>query len=75
MDLNEFSDKYHAERVSGYIASCTRLNDHHWREILDACGLPVLEPSTNFLEDEAADLSLLDQRHGMLFEFSSPIKA
>jgi len=61
MDVNEFSDKYCTERVSGYIASCARLNDRHWREILDACGLPVSEPSTNCSEDEVADLSLLDQ--------------
>lgn len=38
-DAPEFSDKYSAERVAGYISSCSRLDDHRWKEILGACGV------------------------------------
>jgi hypothetical protein len=53
------------------MGSCSRLGDHHWKEILDACGVGNQGPHS---EDEFADLSLLDQQRDNLFAFSSPLK-
>jgi len=54
------------------MASCSKLGDRHWLEILSACDNTASE--SQVASDELADLLLLDQQHGMLFEFSSPIK-
>ena len=71
--MPEFSDKHSAERVSGYMGSCSKLGDSHWKEILEACGV---EDKDSHTEDasEFADLSLLDKQRGDLFAFSSPLK-
>lgn len=71
--VSEFSSVYCAEKVSGCMASCSKLDDCVWLEILSACDETVSAPQV--ASDELADLSLLDQQHGMLFDFSSPIKA
>jgi hypothetical protein len=71
--VSEFSSAYCAEKVSGYMASCSKLDDRVWLEILGACDETISEPQV--ASDELADLSLLDQQRGMLFDFSSPIKA
>ena len=72
-DAPEFSDKYSAERVSGYMGSCSKIDDGHWKEILEACGVKNQDPRRS--EDEIADLSLDKhwQRYD-LFAFSSPLK-
>jgi hypothetical protein len=54
------------------MASCSKLGDRHWLEILSACVNTASE--SQVASDELADLLLLDQQHGMLFEFSSPIR-
>lgn len=53
--------------------SCSKLEDYHWTEILNACDDTVAEAQA--ASDELADLSLFDQQRGMLFDFSSLIKA
>ena len=70
--VSEFSSVYCAEQVSGYMASCSKLDDHVWLEILGVCNETISEPQV--ASNELADLSLLDQQCGMLFDFSSPIK-
>ncbi|KAF8224258.1 hypothetical protein L208DRAFT_1312657, partial [Tricholoma matsutake] len=70
-DVPEFSNKYSAERVAGYMSSCSRLGDGHWTEILEACSFKNQDPCS---EDKFADISLLDQQCGNLFAFCSPLK-
>lgn len=70
-----FSEKYFGERVAGYMVSCLKLHDNHWKEILNACAVTIPDLSTDLSDHEMADLSLLDQRRDVLFDFSSPIKA
>jgi hypothetical protein len=70
-DAPEFSDKHSAERVAGYMSSCSKLGDGHWKEILDACSV---ENQNSHSENEFADLSLLDKQRDDLFAFSSPLK-
>jgi hypothetical protein len=70
-DAPEFSDKHSAERVAGYMGSCSKIDDGHWKEILEACGVENPDPRS---EDEIADLSLLDKQRHDLFAFSSPLK-
>lgn len=71
----DFSDKFFGERIAGYMASCLKLHDNHWKEILGACALTIADQTTDSSDDEMADLSLLDKRRDVLFDFSSPIKA
>jgi hypothetical protein len=71
-DTPEFSGKHSAERVAGYMGSCSKIDDGHWKEILEACGV---ENQDLHSDDELADLSLLDKQRGDLFAFSSPLKA
>jgi hypothetical protein len=60
------------EKIFGYIASCSKLDDHYWIKILGACDEIVSEAPIEI--DERADLSIFDQQRGMLFDFSSPVK-
>lgn len=73
--VHDFSDKFSGDRVIEYATSCSKVKAHNWQEILEICGtvdIPV--PDEDLSDDEMADISLLDQQRGALFDFSSPVK-
>jgi len=70
----EFSKEFWGSKVNTYYARFQGKNgvpDAHWKELLDACG-DLSNSNDDRLE---ADLSILDNNHGFVFDFCSLVKS
>lgn len=67
--MTEFSNGFWGSRVLTAYSNLGKITDERWAEVLQACG-DKPRPS----EPEMADLSLLDNDRGAMFDFSSPVK-
>lgn len=71
--IGEFSNELWGSRVLTAYSNLGKISNERWEEVLAACRRapdPSCEES-----DIQADLSLLDNDRGVMFDFNSPAKA
>lgn len=73
--IGEFSNELWGSRVLTAYSNLGKISDERWEEVLAACHRAPDPPCEELKDDIQADLSLLDNDRGVMFNFNSPAKA